>query len=589
MTPMLTKIRLQNFRGFADHELPILPLTLIVGRNNAGKSTIIEALRFIALATARYQTVPYNDPPEDLKIPDNFRGISPSLRDIDFDRINLFYRYGRPPAIIQAEFGDSGSVAVYLYGADQVFIVTINSNGQIIQSIPQAKSLTLPRINILPQVSPVANTEEILNENYVRRSVSSSRSSTHFRNQLKIFQESFSSFRRLCEDNWPKLQIRELLSERGEHRNEVELHVRDEDFVGEIRWMGHGLQIWLQTMWFLARTDPEDVVVLDEPDVYLHADLQRKLIRILKTEDRQAIIATHSIEMMSEVEPSSILVTDRRRRKSEFTTSLPGVQAIIDQIGGVHNIHLARLWSSKKVIFVEGDDLTILKIFQDKLFPASNEPLDALPNFPIGGWGGWNYVVGSSMLLKQGGSEGLAKYCILDRDYHTANEIHERYKSATEHRINLHVWGKKEIENYLLLPATITRHINNMKKKGKGVNKEDVEGALDEICEGLRDETHDLISEEYIRRNRPKNAAAEGNKHARGELRTRWTSLSGKLAVVSGKSVLSQISSWAQSNHGVSLNAYILAKSTSCDELDSELISIMTALETGSAFPGRTI
>jgi hypothetical protein len=241
------------------------------------------------------------------------------------------------------------------------------------------------------------------------------------------------------------------------------------------------------------------------------------------------------------------------------------------------------------VIFVEGDDLTILKILQDKLFPASNEPLDALPNFPIGGWGGWNYVVGSSMLLKGGGGEGLAKYCILDSDYHTADEIHDRYKSPTEHRINLHVWSKKEIENYLLLPATITRHINNMKRKGKGVNKQDVEGSLHEICEGLRDETHDLISEEYIRRNRPKNAAADGNKYARSEMRARWTSLSGKLAIVSGKGVLSQISSWAQSNYGVSLNAYVLAKSAAPDELDSELISVMTALETGSAFPGRTI
>jgi hypothetical protein len=112
---------------------------------------------------------------------------------------------------------------------------------------------------------------------------------------------------------------------------------------------------------------------------------------------------------------------------------------------------------------------------------------------------------------------------------------------------------------------------------------------LDEICEGLRDETHDLISEEYIRRNRPKNAAAEGNKYARGELRARWTSLSGKLAIVSGKGVLSQMSSWAQSNYGVSLNAYVLAKSVAPDELDSELISIMTALEMGSAFPDRTI
>jgi hypothetical protein len=193
------------------------------------------------------------------------------------------------------------------------------------------------------------------------------------------------------------------------------------------------------------------------------------------------------------------------------------------------------------------------------------------------------------MLLKGGGGEGLAKYCVLDKDYHTAEEIHERYKSATDHRINLHVWSKKEIENYVLLPTTIARHINNAKRKGKDVKKEDVERALDEICEGLKDETHDLISEEYIRRNRLKNAAADGNKHARGELRARWTGLSGKLAIVSGKRVLSQISSWAQSNYGASINAYGLAKTALRDELDSELISVMTALETGSAFLNPTI
>jgi energy-coupling factor transporter ATP-binding protein EcfA2 len=528
---MLTKIRLRNFRGFSDHELPILPLTLIVGRNNAGKSTIIEALRFIALATARYQTVPYIDPPEELDIPDNLRGISPSLRDIDFDRINLFYRYGKPPAIIQADFTGAGSIAVYLYTTDDIFIVIRNSRGQIIQSLPQAKALKLPHINILAQVSPVAPTEQNLDESYVRRSVSSSRASIHFRNQLKIFQENFPYFKRLCEENWPRLQIRDLLATCGEHRNEIELHVRDEDFVGEIRWMGHGLQIWLQTMWFLARTDLKDVVVLDEPDVYLHADLQRKLMRILKAKDRQAIIATHSIEMMSEVEPSSILVADRRRPKSEFATSLPGVQAIITQIGGVHNIHLARLWSSKKVIFVEGDDLTFLKIFQDKLFPTSNEPLDALPNFPIGGWGGWNYVVGSSMLLKGSGGERIAKYCILDRDYHTSEEIEERYRSAAEHGIGLHIWNKKEIENYVICPATIARYVNNRKKKGRSVTANEVERILDDICQNLKDDTHDLMAEEYIRRNRPKNAAAEGNKYARGVLSAGWTSLSGKLVV----------------------------------------------------------
>jgi hypothetical protein len=240
---MLTRIRLRNFRGFSDHELPILPLTLIVGRNNAGKSTIIEALRFIALAIARYQTVSYTDPPEDLDVPDNFRGISPSLRDIDFDRISLFHRYGSPPATIQADFADAGSIVVYLYSTDDIFIVIRNSRGHIIQSLPQAKALQLPRINILAQVSPVAASEENLDETYVRRSVSSSRASIHFRNQLKIYKDSFPYFKQLSEENWPRLQIRDLLTTCGEHRNEIELHVRDEDFVGEIRRMGHGLQI----------------------------------------------------------------------------------------------------------------------------------------------------------------------------------------------------------------------------------------------------------------------------------------------------------------------------------------------------------
>ena len=237
---------------------------------------------------------------------------------------------------------------------------------------------------------------------------------------------------------------------------------------------------------------------------------------------------------------------------------------------------------------MEGDDLAFLKIFQDKLFPVSNEPLDALPNFPIGGWGGWNYVVGSSMLLKGSGGEEIAKYCILDRDYHTSDEIGERYRSAAEHRIGLHVWNKKEIENYMICPTAIARYLSNRKRKGKNVTESEVERILDEICESLKDgDSNDLISEEYIRKHRPKNAAAEGNRYARGELRARWTSLPGKLGIVSGKAVLSHISTWAQRNYGVSLNAYVLAKNMLPDELDPELVAVMMDLETGTAMRGQ--
>lgn len=44
---MIKELHPKNFRGFEDHRLNFRELTIIVGANNAGKSTIVEALRLI--------------------------------------------------------------------------------------------------------------------------------------------------------------------------------------------------------------------------------------------------------------------------------------------------------------------------------------------------------------------------------------------------------------------------------------------------------------------------------------------------------------------------------------------------------------
>jgi energy-coupling factor transporter ATP-binding protein EcfA2 len=247
--------------------------------------------------------------------------------------------------------------------------------------------------------------------------------SLHFRNQLLVFHSYFKEFRQIAEATWEGLKIKELTRNGRAPDTTVSLLVRDGDFVAETSWMGHGLQMWLQTMWFLARSKNDDTVILDEPDVYMHADLQRRLIRIVKSRNPQLIVATHSIEIMSEVEPDEILVIDQGRREAKFADSLPAVQRVIDQIGGVHNLNLARLSTSRKCLLLEGKDIEILKQFQNTLAPESTEPLDALPHMPIGGWGGWNYAVGSRMFLKNALGEEISTYCLLDSDYHTREAI----------------------------------------------------------------------------------------------------------------------------------------------------------------------
>ena len=44
---MITRVQIKNFRNLADVDVHLGPLTVLVGRNGAGKSTFLDALRFV--------------------------------------------------------------------------------------------------------------------------------------------------------------------------------------------------------------------------------------------------------------------------------------------------------------------------------------------------------------------------------------------------------------------------------------------------------------------------------------------------------------------------------------------------------------
>jgi predicted ATPase len=384
---MLTEIKLENFKCFRQHVIPFRRTSIVVGRNNAGKSTIVEALRLIAIIVNRLGHLRVSDVPRWLDIPIVNKGVVPSLSHQDLNFSNIFHRYGTPPATITARFDTGLTIVMYIGGEDKVHAVLKDSARRTVITQGQARRLGDARIGILPQISPVPASETILVPEYVRGALSSNLASLHFRNQINLlYDEAFVHFKQISEETWPGLEIQELIGQGRRQGAELELMLRNDDFVAEIDLMGHGLQMWLQTMWFLARCRAYDTVILDEPDVYMHADLQRRLIRFMEGRHPQLIVATHSVEIMSEVDPEDILVVDRDRRQAQFTTDIPQVQQIVDQIGGVQNLQLARLWSARRCLFVEGDDLMLLKQFQKKLFQRSADPIDAIPNMSVGGW-----------------------------------------------------------------------------------------------------------------------------------------------------------------------------------------------------------
>jgi energy-coupling factor transporter ATP-binding protein EcfA2 len=439
------------------------------------------------------------------------------------------------------------------------------------------QSLGLAPLAVQPQVAPLLREEPVRQDDTIRRGDGTYLAPQHFRNQLLLYGEYWDQFCEIAEESWPQLQVESVDPER---RDAIQLFIRDGDFVGEVALMGHGLQMWLQIVWFLARAPQRGTVVLDEPDVYMHPDLQRRLLELVRTGYEQLIIATHSVEIISDVDPRAILSVDRRLPESTFVTSLPGVQEILAGLGSVQNIQVTRLMRSRSFCLLEGDDLKLLRILQSTSRPEQ-PPIDLVPNAELGGRGGWGSGVPGRIPTKNAEGEKIRAFAILDRDYFSDAEVRERYAEARQWRVQLRVWSRKEIENYLLVPAAIARLIAERVPDGReSPAPDEVASEINAWAEGMRTEVCDRISTELLARNK-KEGVTKANQAARRVVEARWKTPEGRLAAVPGKIMLGRISQWAQESYGVSFGAEQIARELLPSEVDPEIVEVVSAIAAG--------
>lgn len=553
----------------------------MVGANNAGKSTVVEALRLVAVATDRLINgrAQFRRAPDWLDLPAREIGLTPSVRGLAAGghEDSVFYLYSDPPAVVTATFTGGAAVVVHVGRDSQIFVTARRGDGSQVRSSANASSLGLGPVAVQPQVAPILREEPIRTEETLRRGEGTYLASQHFRNQLHRNRKEFRRFKRIAEETWPGLQIKELEADDTHPERPIQLRVRDRDFVGEINLMGHGLQMWLQIIWFLAKAPQEATVVLDEPDVYMHPDLQRRLLDLVRTRFAQLVIATHSIEIISDVDARSILAVDRSRPESEFVDSFSGLQRVVERIGGLQNLQLARLMGAQSFLLVEGEDMKLLRTLQ-RSAQIHEHPIDLIPHAELGGRGGWKrHDVTDLLPSKNSHGERIRSFAILDRDCFPPEEAVERYREARQRRIELRIWTRKELENYLLVPAAISRYIEN--QAGDATCPEDlVVLKTDEIIDGLRREhIEEPLATELLNRDRG-GGLKNANKRAREFVDASWTDRDARWSIAPGKLVLSGLSGWAQDEFGVSFGPEQIARSLTKDEVDPEIVEVISAI-----------
>jgi len=227
--------------------------------------------------------------------------------------------------------------------------------------------------------------------------------------------------------------------------------------------------------------------------------------------------------------------------------------------------------------------MSLLNRLHAVLHPAAELPLDAIPTLPIGGWSGWPYAVGASMTLKNAVGDRITSYCILDSDYHSHAEICDRYREAGDRGVKLHVWSRKEIENFLLQPRAIRRVLVSRIKEREVPSDQNCRIRSLRSVSRRRRSVEDGIASALVQANR-KLDLITANQMARSRVDEIWKVEANRPNVVSGKDVLAKLSEWTHKEFGAAFGAPAVARQMTPTDIPPELADVIAAIEDSSSF-----
>ena len=491
---MLRRFTIRGFKRFERAtKIDLDPVTVLVGANNSGKSTILEALTLFQYCIETTRRPNGKDPNKRLPglsrrsvSPDEF-GVLPVAEPTDLwpnGRTSI----GRKPQTIelQGEYHNGAEIGFTLKLSYNRFSISPKSSGDVAAVISQQD------IRLIPIFSGFVPREEYLTPPARQERMRLQRHGETVRNLLWDLREHH-------EPRWNKLVdlLRGLfpdsilqISFDVEFDRFLNATYRDRVLTRELDVMVTGsgfhqaLQILASVMAPGART-----LLLDEPDAHLHARLQTQLMgvleRLAREEQAQFVLATHSPQLLSAA-PSGSLRVCMDGAVVPFDVG-PAQFRLLEDLGAMDRMEIVPLLTNRAIVFVENrSDEKLLERFARKHWGEEKQqevwrvltflytyqgPVEArVLNLARQ----VKDLLHSSDLLGQ----PVRMLAIGDRDYRTTTarlkemRLHatRAKSSAYQLDLSLRLWEANEIENYLL-ERTALMAILDRQADHRGVQK----------------------------------------------------------------------------------------------------------------------
>lgn len=484
----LKNLYLKNFGPFNEYvvEFPTTDAAciLLTGKNNAGKTTIIRALKFInnALRFARGSS----------------KSFKRELLKKDLPSTNLqrfIYRFKDEQAEIQATFDNDKVVTVILDGSRDTVTVDVPAYSHSMSDL----------FGFLPPLGQLLEEEQLLTNRNVLNYLDTTTAPHHLRNHLYhlINVDQYRLIKQIIKNSWQGIELQNCTHDIP--TNLLTCIYKDGDFYYEIAWSGQGLQIWLQIVTHLVRLSDHPILVFDEPEIFLHPQKQHGLIELVHDYySGCALIATHSSELISNVDISHIIFINKDLEKSTLrkASDRNALEKIRRSIGSSFNLYASQFEDVESLIATEHQ--LYYEIIQSLASQCGYTKKTQL--IKLSGFTRWkdsiNYRNSYSMFF----GKDIECAVLLDRDYYPQEYLDSITNQLKAFHIKATFTPGKEIENLFLeedfltslLPdsanaSSLSEFLDSIYKHDKEICKSKYAEFAKEYCEQNKHKTYSTI------------------------------------------------------------------------------------------------
>lgn len=450
---MISKIILKNFKNISSFESELMPINVLIGSNNSGKSSVLQGIHFSIMAEVMRRKTQKVNIPEDSLI------YNPSSNFL-YLRHNEQYTVSKGLTsyleLTNYEEGDNFSIEIMKGRNEKNIAVHAKSNNSFRQLVTAWSPLYSMYV---PGISGIPTKEKYITKAELRSAVARGDANMYIRNIIYRIKEDskLDSLNNKLHEFFSNITVDVPYNpDEDLYVNiNIKIQIDNKEVIVPLEQCGTGALQVLQIISYALYFSPQ-LFLLDEPDEHLHPNNQIILSQVLKdmSEENniQIILCTHSRHLLADLSDSAKIMWMQNGSLKESNNTSSYYDILMD-IGALDSFDECLCGKYDYVFLTEDSDTKMCDIILKQ---------SGFINYYIFSYKGCGKLETATLLADF--IHNSAPNCKIiihrDRDFMTENEVEYIENQINSDNVIPFITSGSDIESYFVTPQHLSVILN---------------------------------------------------------------------------------------------------------------------------------